>query len=86
MQRDHSASQGDDSLGGDSLNVDEFLDLLARHEAQVMGFLWSISWTGEDAEELFQQTVITMWRQLTQFQRGDEFRCLGLPDCTAQSI
>lgn len=57
----------------DSLSADEFLGLLAHHEAQVMGFLWSISWTGEDAEELFQQTVITMWRQLPQFQRETNF-------------
>lgn len=68
MQREYESPQD-----GDPLSVDEFLDLLARHEAQVMGFLWSISWTGEDAEELFQQTVITMWRQLPQFQRGTNF-------------
>ena len=63
----------EDSKDHGAVGVDEFLDLLARHEAQIMGFLWSITWGGMDAEDLFQQTVLTMWQKLPAYQPNTNF-------------
>jgi RNA polymerase sigma-70 factor (ECF subfamily) len=55
------------------MDCEEFLQLLARHESQIMGFLWSVSPRGDVAEDLFQQTVLTMWQQIDQFESGSNF-------------
>lgn len=49
------------------------MELLARHEAQIMGLLWSISPSGDVAEDLFQQTVLTMWQKADQYEPGTNF-------------
>lgn len=48
---------------------EEFLDLLAQHESQIMALLWAISPGSDVAEDLFQQTVLTMWQKLTPSNR-----------------
>lgn len=50
-----------------------FLDLLARHEAQLLGFACAIIPNFQDAEDLFQQTVLTMWQKFGEFEPGTSF-------------
>ncbi len=55
------------------MNPDIFLDLLARHEAQIMGFIWSVTPRHDVADDLFQQTVLTMWQRIDQFDPDTNF-------------
>ncbi|MEN1678139.1 MAG: sigma-70 family RNA polymerase sigma factor [Planctomycetota bacterium] len=73
-----------DQLGGggpegSSAPRDEnvFLELLAQHEAQLLGFLCAIVRNHQDAEDLFQQTVLTMWEKFQQFEAGSSFVAWG---------
>jgi RNA polymerase sigma-70 factor, ECF subfamily len=38
-----------------------------------MGFLWSVSPRSDVAEDLFQQTVLTMWQKADEFALGTNF-------------
>lgn len=61
----------------ESEDRERFLTLLAEHESQLMGFLCAISPNYQDAEDLMQQTVLTMWRKFSQFQSGSSFVAWG---------
>ena len=52
---------------------DEFLSLLAKHESQIFGFLFALVCHRQDAEDLMQQTTLTMWREFERFQSGTSF-------------
>lgn len=54
-----------------------FLQLLAEHEAQLLGFLCAIVPNIQDAEDLFQQTVLTMWQKFADFEKGTSFVAWG---------
>lgn len=56
---------------------DLFLSLLADHEAQLMGFLCAITPNYQDAEDLLQQTVLTMWQKFSDFEPGTSFTAWG---------
>jgi RNA polymerase sigma-70 factor (ECF subfamily) len=62
-----------DSPEIETLDAEQFLDLLSRHEAQIMGFIWSISGIGPDAEDLFQQSSLLMWQKLGDYRQGSNF-------------
>ncbi len=56
---------------------ERFLDLLATHEAQLLGFLCAIVPGFQDAEDVFQQTVLTMWQKFGDFELGTNFVAWG---------
>ena len=56
---------------------ERFLSLLGEHEAQLMGFLCAIAPNYQDAEDLLQQTVLTMWQKFDQFEPGTSFVAWG---------
>jgi RNA polymerase sigma-70 factor (ECF subfamily) len=58
---------------GDSRDRELFLELLAMHEAQLLGFLCAIVRNFQDAEDIFQQSVLTMWQKFGEFTPGSNF-------------
>lgn len=58
-------------------NRDQFLELLAAHEAQILGFLCAIVPGFHDAEDVFQQTVLTMWQKFSEFEPDTNFVAWG---------
>lgn len=62
---------------GDKRTADNFLEKLALHEAQIFGFLCSIVWDFNDAEDLFQQTILTMWEKFENFREDSDFTAWG---------
>ncbi|MEO0531810.1 MAG: sigma-70 family RNA polymerase sigma factor [Planctomycetota bacterium] len=56
---------------------EQFLALLSEHEAQLMGLLCAIAPNYQDAEDLLQQTVLTMWQKFDQFEQGTSFVAWG---------
>lgn len=57
----------------DGRDREAFLKLLALHEAQLLGFLCAIVPGYQDAEDLFQQTILTMWQKFADFEPGTSF-------------
>lgn len=56
---------------------ERFLALLGENEAQLMGFLCAIAPNYQDAEDLLQQTVLTMWQKFDAFEPGTSFVAWG---------
>ncbi|TWT47849.1 sigma-70 family RNA polymerase sigma factor [Botrimarina hoheduenensis] len=56
---------------------EQFLALLSEHEAQLMGFLCAVAPNYQDAEDLLQQTVLTMWQKFDQYEIGTSFVAWG---------
>lgn len=56
---------------------DEFLQLLAEHEAQIFGFLYALVCHHEDARDLMQEATVTMWRKFDTFESGTNFNAWG---------
>ncbi len=54
-----------------------FLEYLAMHEAQLLGFLSAVVRNFQDAEDIFQQTVMTMWQKFADFEPGTSFVAWG---------
>lgn len=51
----------------------EFIELLAEHHGQLFGYLFALVHNLADAEDLFQQTSLTLWDKFDQFERGTDF-------------
>jgi RNA polymerase sigma-70 factor (ECF subfamily) len=60
------------SHAGDS-RADEFAQLLAQHEARLFGYIHALVMNAADAEEVYQDTVLALWRKFDQFQPETNF-------------
>ncbi|MEM8944450.1 MAG: sigma-70 family RNA polymerase sigma factor [Planctomycetota bacterium] len=61
----------------DKSQQDEFLELLAEHEAQIFSFLYALVCHHEDARDLMQEATMTMWRKFDTFRTGTNFSAWG---------
>lgn len=52
---------------------DTFMDLLSRHQGQLFGYIFAAVRNLDDAEELYQQTSIILWRKFSGFQPDSNF-------------
>jgi RNA polymerase sigma-70 factor, ECF subfamily len=57
-----------------SIDRDEFARLLSRHSRQLFGFILTLSAHRNDADDIFQETSVELWRKIETFQRGTNFR------------
>jgi RNA polymerase sigma-70 factor, ECF subfamily len=57
-----------------TIDRDEFARLLSRHSRQVFGFILSLSASRSDADDIFQETSVELWRKIGLFQPGTNFR------------
>ena len=51
----------------------EFADLLARHQGQLLGYIYSLVRDLDDADDLFQQTSLVLWDKFDQFDPSRSF-------------
>lgn len=51
----------------------EFAQALLRHQAQIFSFIYSIVRNFDDADDLFQQTSLVLWRKYDQFDASRSF-------------
>jgi RNA polymerase sigma-70 factor, ECF subfamily len=51
----------------------EFAEHLARHQGQLLGYIYSLVRDLDDAEDLFQQTSLVLWDKFDQFDRSRSF-------------
>ncbi len=55
-----------------ALNED-FVRLLAKHEARVFSYIFALLPNSADAEEVLQETSVVIWRKFHAFELGSEF-------------
>lgn len=52
---------------------DEFVELLTRHKSALFRFVFSLIHSMPDAEDVFQQTTVTMWDKFGEYRSGSDF-------------
>ena len=53
---------------------DRFVRDLSRHSRQIFGFILTLTSSRNDAEDLFQDTSVQLWRKFSTYQEGTNFR------------
>ena len=48
----------------------EFAELLRQHQSQLFGYIHSLLRNLSDADDLFQQTTLILWKKFGEFERG----------------
>ncbi len=51
----------------------QFADLVGRHQIQLMGYIYAMVHNLEDAEDVYQQTSIVLWRKFDDYTPGSDF-------------
>ncbi len=57
----------------ESSSEEDFLDLLQIHQNQIVSYIFCLVHQLADAEDIFQQTAVTLWEKFDQFERGTNF-------------
>lgn len=52
---------------------EQFMDLLLCHQAQVFGYIFAAVRNLHDAEELYQETSLVLWRRFSDYRPGSDF-------------
>src|SRR5690606_5665192 len=63
-----------------------FVRLLANHERRVYAYILSLVPNWADADEIFQETNIRLWRDFAQFDRGTNFGAWATTDAFYQVL
>jgi RNA polymerase sigma-70 factor, ECF subfamily len=58
----------------ESIDRDEFARQLSRYSRQIFGFIVVLSSSRNDADDIFQDTSVELWRKFTSFEPGTNFR------------
>lgn len=53
--------------------TEEFVRLFTRHARQIHGYILSLRPNLADADEVFQETSVVLWRKFDQFEPGSDF-------------
>ena len=62
----------------DVSRTNEFLRLLMTHQKRIYAFILSVAPNHQDADDLFQETVLVMWSKFDEFEEGTNFTVWGL--------
>jgi RNA polymerase sigma-70 factor, ECF subfamily len=57
----------------DSLQYEQFVQLFARVREDLFGYIFTLLPHWSDAEDVFQQTSLVLWRKFGEFERGTSF-------------
>lgn len=61
-------------LGEDQDRHGDFVRLLSAHSQQIFGFILALSPNRTDAEDIFQNASVALWKKFGVFQPGTNFR------------
>lgn len=56
----------------------DFVDLLNQGRSRLFGFIHALVLNFDDAEDLYQQVVILLWKKFDQYQIGTDFVAWGM--------
>jgi RNA polymerase sigma-70 factor (ECF subfamily) len=62
----------------ESSKTNEFLRLLMANQKRIYAFILATVPNHQDADDLFQETVLLMWSKFDDFQRGTSFVAWGI--------
>jgi RNA polymerase sigma-70 factor (ECF subfamily) len=51
----------------------EFAELIRQHQGRLFGYIHSLVRDLDDADDLFQQTTLTLWKKFDEFRRDGSF-------------
>jgi RNA polymerase sigma-70 factor, ECF subfamily len=57
----------------DSSRHDEFVELLSQHRSQVFGYIYALLRNLNDAEDVYQETALVLWRKFDEYVPGTHF-------------
>jgi RNA polymerase sigma-70 factor (ECF subfamily) len=57
----------------EALSNDQFMDLLTQHQGRIFGYIFAAVQNLSDAEELYQETSIVLWRKFADYQPDTNF-------------
>lgn len=57
----------------DTSRTNEFLQLLMANHKRIYAFILGMVANYQDAEALFQETILVMWSKFDQFEQGTSF-------------
>jgi len=60
-------------IGSEDGAEDEVVQLLRKHQNQLFGYIFSMVRNFSDAEDVLQQTLLTLWGKLDEFTPGTSF-------------
>jgi RNA polymerase sigma-70 factor, ECF subfamily len=52
---------------------DAFVELLTQYRSQLFGYIYALVRRLDDAEDLYQETALTMWMKFQEYQPGTNF-------------
>jgi len=55
------------------LSVEQFLSLFAAHQRELYRYIVAMVPTSADADDVFQETALAIWRHLDEFEPGTNF-------------
>jgi RNA polymerase sigma-70 factor (ECF subfamily) len=61
----------------ESSKINEFLRLIMANQRPIYAFILSMLPNRDDAEDIFQETVLVMWSKFDSFERGTSFAAWG---------
>ena len=56
-----------------SNRADEFAQLLSAHEARLFGYIYALTLNTADAEDIYQDTAMALWRKFDEYRPGTNF-------------
>jgi RNA polymerase sigma-70 factor, ECF subfamily len=62
-----------DSEEHDPARVEEFIELLTRHDQMLTGYVMSLVPSAADSQDILQETKMALWRSMASFQSGTNF-------------
>lgn len=62
----------------ESSNVNEFLRLIMAHQKPIYALILGMIPNRDDAEDIFQETVLVMWSKFDSFEKGTSFTAWGI--------
>jgi RNA polymerase sigma-70 factor, ECF subfamily len=57
----------------DPAKVEEFIELLTRHDNMLTGYVMSLVASAADAQDILQETKMALWRSMASFESGTNF-------------
>ncbi len=52
---------------------EQFMELVAKHQQQVFGYIYALVQNFQDAQDVYQQTLMVLWRKFGQYRPGTNF-------------
>ena len=60
-------------MADDFANVEQFVQLFAKHQRGIQAYLWTLVLNRADCDDLMQETSVSLWRKWPEFDPERDF-------------